>query len=561
MEAAAQARRKGVPLYFIGLGDDRPVRDVKLTDLYVDEVAFLNDVVTFEAKVSAVGYAGQKVPVTLREKGKSEVLAKAEVALGADGQSQTVRIPYRPTQEGEFRYVLEAAPQEGEFQTENNRQERTVRVRKEKIRVLLVQADPSYEYRYLRNMLARDNTIELKTVLQNADLEHAGQDPLALRGFPATREELFQYDVVVLSDANPALLSPSMQKNLVDFVDQPGKGGALVFIAGPEFLPQEYRNSPLAKLLPIDPGTVGYPPADKPIDNGSPVVPTDLGLASPPFQLGNSPEETARVWRAFPPIFWSLDLRDWKQGARVLAERESRDGRRVPVILMQYVGAGKVLFHATDETYRWRFRVGDLYFGRYWVQTIRYLVRSKLNEGERTAVLTADRKEYRRGDPVRLRVRFTDDRAAPQEDDGVTVVLEHKGHPSREIQLHRGAGGKGLFETVVENPATGAYHARIAIPVIAGEAPAVDFTVLAPPGESERIQVDSQEMRRAAESTKGKYYTFANADELLDDLPEGRQVPVESLPPVPLWNKWPLLLLLLVLLVSEWVLRKLGGMV
>jgi hypothetical protein len=47
---------------------------------------------------------------------------------------------------------------------------------------------------------------------------------------------------------------------------------------------------------------------------------------------------------------------------------------------------------------------------------------------------------------------------------------------------------------------------------------------------------------------------------LLDDLPPGRQVPVESLPPLPLWNQWPLLLLFLVLLVTEWVLRKRKGM-
>ncbi len=67
-------------------------------------------------------------------------------------------------------------------------------------------------------------------------------------------------------------------------------------------------------------------------------------------------------------------------------------------------------------------------------------------------------------------------------------------------------------------------------------------------------------MRQAADMTKGRCYTLADADRLLDDLPEGRQVPIESLPPLPLWNKWPVLLVLLVLLIGEWILRKRGGM-
>ena len=54
---------------------------------------------------------------------------------------------------------------------------------------------------------------------------------------------------------------------------------------------------------------------------------------------------------------------------------------------------------------------------------------------------------------------------------------------------------------------------------------------------------------------------FETADRLLGDLPPGRQVPIESLPPRPLWNKWPVLALFLGLLIAEWILRKRRGMV
>ncbi len=123
-------------------------------------------------------------------------------------------------------------------------------------------------------------------------------------------------------------------------------------------------------------------------------------------------------------------------------------------IVMQYVGAGKVLFHATDETWRWRWRAGDVFFARYWVQMLRYLCRSKLTEGG-AATLTTDQPEYQRGESVRLRVRFADQRKAPAEEDGVTVVVEQQGRQTQRLQLHRTAAGGGTFEGLLTRPAAG----------------------------------------------------------------------------------------------------------
>ena len=563
-DAAEYARRRGVPLFPIGLGSQQPLRELKLSDLLVDDVVFLNDVVTFDCRLTASGFQGKKVVVSLRQSGKAAVLAKTEVTIEADGQPQSVRVPFRPTEVGRFEFVVEAQPRDGELKTERNRQVRTVQVRKEKIRVLLVQAYPSFEFRYLRNMLERDEMIALHTVLQEADLEHAEQDASALRVFPLRREELFAYDVVILGDVNPALLSPAALQNLAEFVDQPAKGGALVLIAGPAFMPAAYRQTPLGRLLPFAAENVRPPDPAHVISEGFVVQPTDIGLISPAMQLGDTPAETEEIWHHLPPLYWLLELPALKPGVRVLAEHPTRlapDGRHLPVICFQYVGAGKVLFHATDETWRWRFRTGDAYFARYWVQTIRSLCRSKLADAGRSALLSTDRREYAEGEPVRLRARFTDERLAPAEDNGVIVVVERSGRQSERLQLHRAASGRSFFEGVLSRPAPGDYHAWIAIPALKTETPAVDFTVQPPAGEFAEIRMDAAELRRAAEQTGGRFYTFETAERLLGDLPPGRQVPIESLPPLPLWNTWPALALFLGLLIGEWILRKRRGMI
>jgi len=565
-DGAAYAARKGVPLYLVGLGDERPERDVKLSDLLVDDVVFVDDVVYFEAKLTATGYQGRQAHVVLRRQGRKEVLARTAVTLGPDGQSQQVRLPYRPTEEGEFRYAMEVEPFEEEVQTDNNRQERTVRVRREKIRVLLVQADPSYEYRYLERMLERDSTIDLKVVLQSADLKHFEQDKAVLEGgFPVRSDDLSRYDVIILGDANPGALEPSMIQNLVDFVEQPGKGGVLIAIAGPKYMPMAWGKTPLARLLPIDLGTARLPDPDRPLAEGFAVRPTELGMASPGFYLGETPDQSAEIWRKLPRLYWTLEAANLKRGARVLAEADhrallARDGRRLPVILMQYVGAGKVLLHTTDETWRWRYRAGDVYFARYWVQTIRWLARSKLKGADRAVKLSTEQREYRRGEPVRLWVRFADEHQAPGKEDGVTVTLQHKEHQTRQIPVHRGAAGGGVFETVLSDLAPGSYHAFLATPALAGGAPWADFDVVAP-GEFERLQMDTQGMQRAAKQTKGQSYTVRTAGRLLDDLPQGYRAPVDVPEERPLWNSPALLMAFLALLAGEWVLRKLGGMV
>jgi hypothetical protein len=93
-----------------------------------------------------------------------------------------------------------------------------------------------------------------------------------------------------------------------------------------------------------------------------------------------------------------------------------------------------------------------------------------------------------------------------------------------------------------------------------GATPATGFRVMPPAGELAHTQMDAVAMRHAAEETGGRFYTFDEADELLRDMPEGQQVPIEALPPLPLWNRWPVLALFLGVLIVEWIIRKRGGM-
>ena len=573
-EAAQLARRKSVPLFLVGLGNDQPLRDLRLSDLLADDVVFVNDLVHFDVKLTSEGLTG-KAKVRLMPTGDGAAsqapLAEQEVDLDPKGGPRSVRLSHRPDKQGEFEYAIEVTPRAEESDAANNRLGHKLTVREEVIRVLLVQSQPSYEFRMLKQMLQRElnrdqpaegKTRGFRTVLQEADLEYVETDKTAERLFPVGREELFAYDVLIFGDVNPSLLSPSIMQNIYEFATV--RGGGVVFIAGPRYTPLAFRDTPLAPLFPMELDTVRLPDAGAVVTESFRPRLTPLGLASPTMQLADSPAENERLWREkLAPLFWYATVPDLRPGVRVLAEHPtelSDGGRPLPIIALQFVGAGKVLFHATDETHRWRFRAGDVYFSRYWIQTIRYLCRAKLLEGGRGAELTTDRDEYRRGEVVQLRVRFLDDRLAPQADDGVVVVVERSGGQRRSMTLSRTAAERGVFEGTAGQLADGDYRAWIAAPALDGQPPARKFSISAPPGELARMRMDTAEMTQAAKTSLGHFYRWHQARRLVDDLPRGRQVRIESLPPRPIWNA-PLLAGLFVLLIgAEWLLRKRVGL-
>lgn len=565
-KAAEMSAKKGVPLYTVGLGSPEPARDVELTELLVDDVVFVDDMVRFQAKLLSRGFAGQEVTIHLKERDAKTTDPKAarelesiKVQAPPDGQPKRVEIGHRPKQTGEFIYTLELEPRPREIQTENNRIERTVNVRKEKLKILFVDYEPRYEFRYLKNYLEREETINLSVVLLSSDQQYSEQDRSALPTFPAAKDELFGYDVVLLGDADPSFLSQSQMQNLVEFVTE--KGGGLLFIAGENFDPLSYRGTPLEVLLPIELAEARNPSAAGQALGAFRPELTVEGRSSPIFRFGDDEASSNQIWQGLPELFWLVEAPRKKPAAVVLAEHPTLTGSdgRLPIFLYQFSGAGKSMLNTVDDTWRWRYRVGDRYFGRFWIQTIRFLARSKLM-GQKQAELLTDRRRYQRSQPIQIRVRFPNPALAPASGE-VNVSVDHKGQ-GRKLTLKAAPGARNVFEGALPQAPEGEYTVRLLPPpVLDGPMPTTTFRVDPPAGELERTPMNESELMRAAHESGGKFYTPETLGTLLKDLPKPQKVPLDTDPPIPLWNTWPVLGLFLSVITAEWLLRKRKQMV
>jgi hypothetical protein len=588
VRAGSHAAKAGVPLFFVGLGEAQGPRDLRLQDLQVEDTVYVHDRLVFEGRLTGPGYAGSSIPVTLREKGNPKILDTQWVKLDAAGRPAKVRLAHRPSTPGEKTYILEATEpanaasvsparrddNSGPSRPDRHHQlERTVLVREMKlIKVLYVEGYARYEYRFLKNLLERESaqdpnnkSMDLKVLLLDADGEYAQVDKSAIPDFP-NKAELNQFDLILFGDVDPT--DPRVEKNLplvADFVRE--RGGGFLMIAGERFSPQHYAGTPLQAVLPVEPMA---PAAERDRSNGFRPELTVAGQFHPLFRFRPDEGENRKIWERLPEIYWWSEGYRAKPGAEILAvhphqgarSSEKGPGEHHPLILQEYVGAGRSLFYGIDETWRWRYRADEVHYNQFWIQTIRYLARSRLGRVQ----LRLDREPpYRRGEPIKLMVRFPEEAPAP--DGEVKVLVERRQAredeapelESQTLKLAKVEGSRGTYEAVLTRTPEGEYQFALTAPPVSGPQPKVACRVLPPPGEMEQLQMNQGDMQRAAEASRGHFYTLADADELLDALPAGTRVTLTAGYPPPqqlLWNDTAFFLLALITLAGEWFLRK-----
>lgn len=565
--AGRHAARSGVPLYLVGLGDTREPKDIAVGDLRMEDVVPVGDRLIVEAKLTARGDASGQVRVSLGEKQGETVneLDHALVTVDPSGAPVKIRFAHAPREPGERIYVLSVPPLPGENDVGNNELARTVTVDEfKRTRVLYIEGRPRYDFRFVKTLFERETeavrgnkSIDLKVLLLDADPDFSRQDRTVIEGFPASRDDLFaQFDAIILGDVPPdhPQLGEKRLQWLAEFVKE--KGGGLLALAGPMAMPHAYRGTPLAAVLPVDASAARAGGAVR--SAGFLPSLTAVGRSHPALRLAQDEQENSDVWSQLKPIFWSASGLAPKPAAEVLATQPPASGAGTgePLIVQHFVGAGRVMLLGFEESWRWRFRSDEARFNQFWIQLVRYLARVRPSRAE----IRLDRQTaYRSGEPIRVTVRFPEDKPAPAADAAVRVQLDRamaNGAVERQmLQLAAVPGARGIYETIVTRTPEGSY--RLTLQGVDGRAPIAEARVLAPPGEMDRLRLNRSDMERAAQLSRGRYFSITDAEQLPDELPPLPRITLhQPRPPWPIWNTPLICLIGLSLLAGEWLGRK-----
>ncbi|HSI09038.1 MAG TPA: VWA domain-containing protein [Rariglobus sp.] len=403
-EAAASARSEGVPVFFYGVGVTEP-KDVALASADAPRLAFLKERVNIRVRLVSSGFDGQPVVVTLRDpsaKNPAALLAETTATLPPRGSIET-ELSFIPDKAGEFSFEVASRPLEGEASTDNNVSNVRIRVIDNRVRVFMIEQEPRWDWRYLLDFLQDDRRLTLKCVLLDGDpsLLKLPNTPF-IAELPKDRSALYDSDIILLGDVDPARLGQERMQLIREWVDQ--AGGGLVFLAGPNHNPRSYLGTPLEPLLPVVPlsgpaeqFTARHPEPAK-------LALTAAGARSPLLKLSEKPAENAALWRGFDGVRWTAKVARARPGAEVLlvdptASRNTPTGPG-PVLARQRFGRGEVMYFGFNETYRWRTGVGGKFYAQIWSQIFQALSLERLSGASKQVQLRVDRPEYQLGERV-----------------------------------------------------------------------------------------------------------------------------------------------------------------
>jgi hypothetical protein len=381
VEAATRLRLKEVPVIAVPVGRDTRLPDVELVSLDAPTFGVAGKSVRIPFTIDSSLPREFMTTVVLRTSTGDEVTK--EVRVAPNGRT-TDAVIWKPTEVGDATVTLEMPRQSEETILDNNKLTAPIAVREEKLRVLVVESTPRWEYRYLRNALSRDPGVEVSCLLFHPGLSKTGGGNADyIKEFPSGLDELGKYDVVFLGDVglDDGQLTSEQCHWLRGLVEQQASG--LVFLPGWQGRQFSLLETELKELYPVvlddsQPGGWGSRMPNQ-------FELTELGRRSLLTKLADSQDDNSDVWDSLPGFQWYAPVVRAKAGSEVLCVHQEAVNQygRLPLLVTQTFGSGKVLFMGTDGAWRWRKGVEDKYHYRFWGQVVRWMAyRRNMAKGE-----------------------------------------------------------------------------------------------------------------------------------------------------------------------------------
>ena len=514
------------PIYGVAVGDTVPKRDLRLTGLTYNRVAFSGNKFPIEAELGFEGYAGGAATVELRE--GRRVLDSRRVALPAGRRRVRTSFLLTAPAPGKRRYEVRIVPQPGEFTELNNARTAFIEIVKGKLRVLLAGAAPHPDLKALRAAILANDNFDLTLALPGVSPLKANAD----------------FDVAILHQL-------------------PAQGGL-----GNELLAQvQTKRAPALYILGAQSDLAAY----NQLGAGLTIQPrgaqTDevTPLPNPGFARFATDEESARRFAQYPPA--PVPFGDYRLGAgaeAALWQQVGRVGTQKPLLVFGGPPERRQATLLTDGSWQWRLSEAVAHddkpeaYDRLVIRTLQLLTQ---NASKKRLDVYPTQDAFGTQDDVTLGAETYNAVFERLYNQKIDLVLTDTGQQARRYSfanaedgspLHLGALPAGLYR----------YQARA---TLGGQAQqdAGELLVQSQPLEALESKADHNLLAQLSRRSGSRLYYPAQIDKLAQDILKANYKPVitaeEDLKDL-INLKW-LFFVILAFLTVEWAVRKYSGSV
>jgi hypothetical protein len=524
-------------LYSVGIGDTLDISDIMITEVKSNKIVYQNQATQIQVFIMSRGIEKQRLNLSMKR--GNRIMQVKEVEVSGDGKTVVSQFEVIPETVGlnQYDFNIESIP--GEAISQNNRYTISMDVLKGKIKVGLLASKPDYETKFINKLLSNQEDIKFYQSVK-----------IKSRNYYNTNPEKFidSLDVIVLHNYPPPSNSDPHAKQIIDRLNTL-KIPAFIILSesvGPNRIESVKRFFPLQSLRH----------SAKYIETQiKPSVVTDQ---LPLLRIFEDDETEDKFWAISPPIQYAYSNVTFSSKIRQLLQTQtSTDDKSGHPVLAAYEARGrKGILLLGSGFWRWDFLLSeDKIYQNSWQQMLKNLIRwLDTGAADKNVILSSRKKYYQVGDNILLTTQVYDG-AFKYVNDGL-IRTSVKG-PSASFEIESSFVENGRYEGTFVPLEPGRYRIRSEAWRNNVKLGTDEFELVVTTVNREFLTTRQNHrfLKRLAEKTGGEYFDESNAADILNSLYLKPELKRET-ETFELWNRWPFLLVIIVLLSIEWFIRK-----
>ncbi len=552
------------PIHTFQAGSNEQFKDIGIESVDSGDFGFVYQPLNIIVTITASSMGNRTVPLVLKEGEK--ILASKIIKLRPDQRRYTTELQLTPATVGKNIYSLTIPVFVGESIESNNRQDFQIKVMRDRIRVLHLTGRPSWDSRFLREVLTNNPKVELlsffilRTLTDNVE---ASTGELSLIPFPTNllfSEYLSSFDLVIFHNFKYSpFINRDHLENIRDYVKN---GGAFIMVGGDQsFHGGDYQRTALEDILPV----IIKKSAAKILPDEFKIMTNEQMVNHPILKLEKNGELNKKIWASLPPLNGlNIGIAVRKDAQALAGFRKDAQSPLYPVLVTRKIGKGRSMVFASDSSWNWNFRkVGEggsgRHYQKFWDNVIAWMTEAPET---RQVTVETDKEKYREGEKVLVKFKALGDAYNPLPGTEIKLVISRLTDKKdlENMTLKTGPDGAGQYEFLPQKE--GFYTAQVKVEPNDKQAIyKTVFSVFSPTAEFQKPLVNDKLLKAIAKITGGSYSVLQGKTDLASLAFPNPDIRVKAnSKSISLWDSWWTYGLILGFLFIDWWLRRKSGL-